>query len=327
MPSRPRQGRQLSVELPPQLLQDLKEHAAASGRRVTDLVRRWVELGLAGELESGAPAGPSLLQRLTALEIAVEQLNEGFASLDGGWSKPAATPIDLDEQTQDPITVAADGLGVPTEAFSDALREFIDRAKLDPSLMADSLHAEEDDNDPDGDPTSRAAERLGVNRNSFLESLRSLILDDQKYRKFEDEYFDQNKISLPFEFDESILKPLYDGFASQSFEKEYGGKWFLCSHKVKVLATKCGFDQDVLNLLAFQLQVQRPITTKQLIARLGVSRGTMDSNISRAGRTHEGLVLYNWRCVLAMPAPHGSGRSGLWLPAFGDSKQTEEPVA
>lgn len=316
----------MSVELPPQLLQHLKEHAAASGRRVTDLVRRWVELGLAGELESGAPAGPSLLQRLTALEIAVEQLNEGFASLEGGWSRPAATAIDLDEQTQDPITVAADSLGVPTEAFSDALREFIDRAKLDPSLMTDSLYAEEDDNEADDDPTSRAAERLGVNRNSFLESLRSLILDDERYRKFEDEFFDEHKISLPSGFDQSLLRPFYDAWASQSFEKEYGGKWFLSSHKVKQLVQKSGLDQDALSFLAFQLQVQRPITTKQLTARLGVSKGTMDSNISRAGRTHEGLVLYNWRCVLAMPAPHGSGRSGLWLPAFGESKQTEEPV-
>lgn len=316
----------MSVELPPQLLQDLKQHAAASGRRVTDLVRRWVELGLAGELESGAPAGPSLLQRLTELEIAVEQLNEGFASLDGGWSRPAAiTPIELDQHGEDPFKVAADGLGVPTEAFSDALREFIDRAKLDPSLMADSLHAEEDD-DPDDDPTSRAAERLGVNRNSFLESLRSLILDDQKYRKFEDEFFDEHKISLPSGFDQSLLRPFYDAWASQSFEKEYGGKWFLSSHKVKLIVQKSGLDQDALNFLAFQLQVQRPITTKQLIARLGVSRGTMDSYISRAGRTHEGLVLYKWRCVLAMPAPHGSGRSGLWLPDLGDSKQTEELV-
>lgn len=73
--ARDRRGAQLAVELPPELLQRLRARAAADGRPVAALVRRWIEAGLSGDLEiaAAAPAG-DLAERVQALEAAVAQL-------------------------------------------------------------------------------------------------------------------------------------------------------------------------------------------------------------------------------------------------------------
>lgn len=73
---RDRKGAQLSLELEPELLQRLRARAAADGRPLAALVRRWIEAGLGGALEqqTGAPAGPDLLARVEALEAAVADL-------------------------------------------------------------------------------------------------------------------------------------------------------------------------------------------------------------------------------------------------------------
>lgn len=44
--SRVRSGSQLAIELPPELMQRLKAHAAANDQTVSALVRRWIEIGL-----------------------------------------------------------------------------------------------------------------------------------------------------------------------------------------------------------------------------------------------------------------------------------------
>ena len=69
-------GAPLSLELEPQLLERLRARAAADGRPLAALVRRWIEAGLGGALEqqSSAPAGPDLLARVEALEAAVADL-------------------------------------------------------------------------------------------------------------------------------------------------------------------------------------------------------------------------------------------------------------
>lgn len=76
---RDRKGAQLSLELEPQLMQRLRARAAADGRPVAVLVRRWIEAGLGGALEqqatAAAPAaGPELLARVEALEAVVSDL-------------------------------------------------------------------------------------------------------------------------------------------------------------------------------------------------------------------------------------------------------------
>ena len=73
--ARDRKGAQLALELEPQLMQRLRARAAADGRPVAVLVRRWIEAGLGGALEQQAPAaGPELLTRVEALEAAVSDL-------------------------------------------------------------------------------------------------------------------------------------------------------------------------------------------------------------------------------------------------------------
>lgn len=79
MVQRARSGRQLAIELPPELLQRLKAQAATEERPVAALVRRWIEAGLSGALESGAAvpaAAGDLVERLEALEAAVAALQQ-----------------------------------------------------------------------------------------------------------------------------------------------------------------------------------------------------------------------------------------------------------
>jgi plasmid stability protein len=75
---RDRKGAQLALEVGPELLQRLRARAAADGRPLAALVRRWLEAGLSGALEqagAAAPAaGPELLARVEALEVAVSDL-------------------------------------------------------------------------------------------------------------------------------------------------------------------------------------------------------------------------------------------------------------
>ena len=83
--ARDRKGAQLALELEPQLMQRLRARAAADGRPVAVLVRRWIEAGLGGALEqqatAAAPAaGPELLARVEALEAAVSDLQAAAAS-------------------------------------------------------------------------------------------------------------------------------------------------------------------------------------------------------------------------------------------------------
>ena len=73
--ARNRKGAQLAMELEIGLMQRLRARAAADGRPVAVLVRRWIEAGLGGALEQQAPAaGPELLTRVEALEAAVSDL-------------------------------------------------------------------------------------------------------------------------------------------------------------------------------------------------------------------------------------------------------------
>lgn len=60
-------------------MQRLRARAAADGRPIADLVRRWLEAGISGALEqqstTAAPAaGPDVLARLAAMEAAVADL-------------------------------------------------------------------------------------------------------------------------------------------------------------------------------------------------------------------------------------------------------------
>ena len=76
--ARDRKGAQLALEVEPQLLERLRARAAADGRPLAVLVRRWLEAGLSGALEQpAAPAGPDLADlaaRVGWLEAELAQL-------------------------------------------------------------------------------------------------------------------------------------------------------------------------------------------------------------------------------------------------------------
>ena len=76
--ARDRKGAQLNLEVEPQLLERLRARAAADGRPLAALVRRWLEAGLSGALEQqAAPAGPDLADlaaRVGWLEAELAQL-------------------------------------------------------------------------------------------------------------------------------------------------------------------------------------------------------------------------------------------------------------
>ena len=69
---RDRKGAQLSLELEPQLLERLRARAAAEGRPLAVMVRRWLEAGLSGALEQ--QAGPAAVPDLADLVERVEPL-------------------------------------------------------------------------------------------------------------------------------------------------------------------------------------------------------------------------------------------------------------
>ena len=76
---RDRKGAQLSLELEPQLLERLRARAAADGRPLAVMVRRWLEAGLSGALEqqagpAGSPDLADLVERVGRLEAELAQI-------------------------------------------------------------------------------------------------------------------------------------------------------------------------------------------------------------------------------------------------------------
>lgn len=131
MSKRDRRGAQLSVELPPELLQRLRAEASQQDRPVAVLVRRWIEAGLSGELGAAATTteGESrtgLMERVEALERAVAQLQQqprprrSPASAPAAAAAPAAAPI----TAEGAITTAqlADQLGMRRTSLNERLR-------------------------------------------------------------------------------------------------------------------------------------------------------------------------------------------------------------
>jgi hypothetical protein len=134
---RDRKGAQLALELEPGLMQRLRARAAADGRPVAVLVRRWIEAGLGGVLEQQATtAAPDLLARVEALEAAVSDLQRP-ASPERGSAAP---------RSGEPVTPRRLPMGAGT-------LEIIGAAHLRPAAAADGAVT-----------TAELAERTGTNR-------------------------------------------------------------------------------------------------------------------------------------------------------------------
>lgn len=127
---RDRKGAQLALELEPALLQRLRAHAAADGRPVSTLVRRWIEAGLSGALQQEAgPAGPDLADladRLGRLEAEVAQLRRPASPKQVSPpppAEPAPTP-QMGDAPSGAITTAevADRIGMKRGSLNERLR-------------------------------------------------------------------------------------------------------------------------------------------------------------------------------------------------------------
>jgi len=139
--ARDRKGAQLSVELPPELLQRLKAAAAASDRPVVALVRRWIEAGLSGALDApAAPAGPDvaeLAERVGRIEAELAELRRPAPV------RPAASPPRV-------------------ERLGDGLLEI--KGSTHPQPVAKPPAPQPPDPPASGITTAELAERTGTNR-------------------------------------------------------------------------------------------------------------------------------------------------------------------
>lgn len=107
--ARDRKGAQLALEVDPQLLERLRARAAADGRPLAALVRRWLEAGLSGALEQqAAPAGPDLADlaaRVGWLEAELAQLRRPRPPITSKSSSSPAFPerVSLPAQPGEPL--------------------------------------------------------------------------------------------------------------------------------------------------------------------------------------------------------------------------------
>jgi hypothetical protein len=99
--ARDRKRAQLGLELPPELLERLRAHAAAERRTVTSLLRRWIEAGLAGALEPSAEPSAALVDlanRVDSLERDVAQLQVGALKVKRrSQARPPLLPAEVSE--------------------------------------------------------------------------------------------------------------------------------------------------------------------------------------------------------------------------------------
>lgn len=126
---RDRKGAQLALELEPALLQRLRAHAAADGRPVSTLVRRWIEAGLDGALQQAGPPGPDLADladRLGRLEVELALLQRP-ASPKPANPKPPTEPALIPQMRDAPtgaITTAevAERIGMKRGSLNERIR-------------------------------------------------------------------------------------------------------------------------------------------------------------------------------------------------------------
>jgi hypothetical protein len=93
---RDRKGAQLSLELEPQLLERLRARAAAEGRPLAVMVRRWLEAGLSGALEqqagAAAPDLADLAERVGVLEAELAQIRRSPERASHGSAPQSPAP-------------------------------------------------------------------------------------------------------------------------------------------------------------------------------------------------------------------------------------------
>ena len=144
---RDRKGAQLSLELEPQLLERLRARAAAEGRPLAVMVRRWLEAGLSGALEQ--QAGPAAVPDLADLVERVERLEAELAQIRRSPERVEPLPA-----PQSPAPAAASPARVNPPS---------------PERQPDDVRRPVSQITPTGDAitTAELAERTGTNRSAW----------------------------------------------------------------------------------------------------------------------------------------------------------------
>lgn len=164
---RDRRGRQLSIELPPELLLALRAEAMRRQQTTATLVRSWIDAGLRGAPAAAAGPAPSPLveERLGALEarlLEVEAESLRRSELLPLEARMGALEAKLQPRTVPAATqLVAIDVGPPLQA----------RPPAPPAAPPPAPAA----SPPQGAiPTADLADRLGVRRHALNERLRRL---------------------------------------------------------------------------------------------------------------------------------------------------------
>lgn len=165
---RDRRGRQLSIELPPELLLALRAEAMRRQQTTATLVRSWIDAGLRGASAAAAGPAPSPLveERLGALEarlLEVEAESLRRSELLPLEARMGALEAKLHPRTVPAATqLVAIDVGPPLQA----------RPPAPPAAAAPPAPAA---SPPQGAiATTELADRLGIKRNALNERLRRL---------------------------------------------------------------------------------------------------------------------------------------------------------
>ena len=133
MPASPRVRSQLALQVPPDLLDRLRNRAATEGRTLSAMCLAWIEKGLAAEAAAGAVDLEGLEARIVVLETAMAALSPSpqAASIPAAPARPLVVPAAvaapapvLTGDGPAPITTAelAELLGIKRRSFNERLR-------------------------------------------------------------------------------------------------------------------------------------------------------------------------------------------------------------
>lgn len=136
----PRVRHQLALQLPPELLAQIRDVAARQDRTVTAVVRGWIEVGLTGA--AAPPVAGVEPERIDALARRVEALEAALAALQGEPAMLPAGPPPRGEQAPPVLTSPERGnVHPPAEGPAGAITtgELANLLDMRPATLAERV--------------------------------------------------------------------------------------------------------------------------------------------------------------------------------------------